>query len=199
MAATNPGTDKSNERADKAEAILDAALELFAERGFDGTAVPLVAERAKVGAGTIYRYFPSKEVLVNKLFQRWKMRLGEAFMKDFPFDAPHREQFHFFWIRAADFARKYPLSLRFLELHHHAPYLDDESRAVEATVLEPARLFFEESARRQITKNLPAMLLGSIVWGALMGVFKAVWEGRLTLSDELLQQAEDCCWEAIRR
>jgi AcrR family transcriptional regulator len=185
--------------ADKAEAILDAALDLFAERGFDGTAVPQVAERAKVGAGTIYRYFPSKEVLVNQLYQRWKTRLGRALLDGFPFDRPHREQFHHFWVRSTEFARNHPTALRFLELHHHAPYLDDASRAVEQTVLEPARVFFQETAKRQITKPLEPMLLGSLVWGALVGLFKAHWEGRLELSEQALQQAEDCCWEAIRR
>src|SRR5690606_27876447 len=53
---------------DKREAILHAALELFVERGFWGTAVPEIAEKAGVGAGTIYRYFESKEALVNALY-----------------------------------------------------------------------------------------------------------------------------------
>ena len=59
----------SSERgADKREAILQAALELFAERGFHGTSVPSVAERAGVGAGTIYRHFESKEALALEAF-----------------------------------------------------------------------------------------------------------------------------------
>ena len=45
--------------SDKSTAILEAALALFAERGYDGTPVPLIAEKAGVGAGTIYRYFES--------------------------------------------------------------------------------------------------------------------------------------------
>jgi AcrR family transcriptional regulator len=52
--------DDAAEKADKRDAILDAALELFAEFGFYGTAVPQVAEKAKVGAGTIDRYFENK-------------------------------------------------------------------------------------------------------------------------------------------
>ena len=51
----------AHKKADKRRRILDAALGLFAERGFHGTAVPLVAGRAEVGAGTIYRFFESKE------------------------------------------------------------------------------------------------------------------------------------------
>ncbi|MEO6575075.1 MAG: TetR/AcrR family transcriptional regulator, partial [Polyangiaceae bacterium] len=97
--------------ADKRDRILDAALELFAERGFHGTAVPLVAERAKVGAGTIYRYFASKEELVNALFKLHKTALSEALMRGFPVDAPAREQFHVFWKRAAVFAKNHPQAL----------------------------------------------------------------------------------------
>jgi len=48
--------------ADKA--ILDAAVELFAERGFEGLSVDDVAARAGVGRATIYRRYPSKVDLV---------------------------------------------------------------------------------------------------------------------------------------
>ncbi len=45
---------------DKREAIIRASITLFAERGFYGTQVPLIAEQARVGVGTIYRYFKDK-------------------------------------------------------------------------------------------------------------------------------------------
>ena len=61
--------------ATKQEQILHAALELFTERTFAGAAVPLVAERAGVATGTIYRYFPSKEALLNAVYQQWKGEL----------------------------------------------------------------------------------------------------------------------------
>src|SRR5688572_26800642 len=109
--------------APKRDAILTAALELFATRGFHGTAVPLVAEKAGVGAGTIYRYFESKEALVNELFRREKMALGSAILKGFPWDKPARQQFAHFWKQMARYAAGHQLSMRFLELHHHASYL----------------------------------------------------------------------------
>ena len=47
----------------KRQAILDACFKLFAERGFAGTDVEHVAQLAKVGKGTVYRYFGNKEEL----------------------------------------------------------------------------------------------------------------------------------------
>lgn len=65
----------------KREDILDSALTLFAERGFDATTIPMIATDAKVGAGTIYRYFANKEVLVNTLFQHYVTLFKEALEK----------------------------------------------------------------------------------------------------------------------
>jgi AcrR family transcriptional regulator len=187
-----------NERTAKRDAILSAALELFAERGFHGTAVPLVADKAGVGAGTIYRYFPSKESLVNELYLREKGELGRVLFQGFPFEASPREQFHHFWSKCTRYARDFPLSFKFLELHHHAPYLGNECRRLENEVLEPAFQFLMQTAHAKITKPLPVTLLGAIVWGAFVGMIRAAWEGRIDLTTENVDAAEQCCWEAIR-
>src|SRR5216117_965847 len=76
---------------DKREAILAAALDLFVDRGFYGTAVPEIADKAGVGAGTIYRYFVSKEALVNAIYREEKTRFGRVALSDFPATAPTRE------------------------------------------------------------------------------------------------------------
>jgi AcrR family transcriptional regulator len=44
--------------------ILDAALEVLAETGFDGMTIDMVAARAKAGKATLYRRWPSKAELV---------------------------------------------------------------------------------------------------------------------------------------
>lgn len=54
--------------------ILDAALEVFSEKGFHPATVDEIAERAGVGKGTLYRYFANKETLFNELV---RLRLEE--------------------------------------------------------------------------------------------------------------------------
>jgi AcrR family transcriptional regulator len=46
---------------DRKEAILDSALELFAERGFPATTTAAVAKKAGVAEGLIFHYFKNKE------------------------------------------------------------------------------------------------------------------------------------------
>jgi AcrR family transcriptional regulator len=48
---------------DKRQAILDHAIETFAELGFRRTDVQVIADKAGVGKGTVYRYFGNKEDL----------------------------------------------------------------------------------------------------------------------------------------
>lgn len=183
---------------DKREAILDAALELFAKYGFYGTSILLVAERAKVGAGTIYRYFESKEALGNAVYQHAKETLYDALSKDFPWDLPFREQFHIFWQRMTEFAIDNPQTFQFLEKHSHESYLDETSRVVELKVWEPGLTFFEATCQQKITKPLPLNVLVAIVWGLFVGVMKAEQRGRYKLDEDLLNKIEQACWEAIR-
>lgn len=51
-------------------AILDAALALIRERGFDAVTMEAIAERAGVGKTTVYRRWPSRELLVVEAIRR---------------------------------------------------------------------------------------------------------------------------------
>lgn len=45
-------------------AILDVALDLFSELGFDQTTMEQIAAKAEVGIATLYRYFPTKDAIL---------------------------------------------------------------------------------------------------------------------------------------
>jgi TetR/AcrR family transcriptional regulator, fatty acid metabolism regulator protein len=57
-------------RADKREAILRAAIDVFAGRGFFNAQVADVARAAGVAAGTVYLYFRGKDDLLVSIFER---------------------------------------------------------------------------------------------------------------------------------
>ena len=52
-------------------AILDAAEQLLAENGFEGTTTNAVAERAGVSVGSLYQYFPNKDAIVVAIADRF--------------------------------------------------------------------------------------------------------------------------------
>lgn len=64
------GRNRTNEeRQDKHQAILNAALDVFTERGFAETRLDDVAARAGVAKGTIYLYVSSKTALFEELIR----------------------------------------------------------------------------------------------------------------------------------
>jgi len=61
---------------DKRRQILDAAVQVFARRGFHHCRVSDVADEAGVAYGLVYHYFDSKEEILNTLFlERWQIML----------------------------------------------------------------------------------------------------------------------------
>lgn len=64
IASRKPGRPKDPElEARRRAQILETAAKVFAGFGFAGTQVQVIADRLGVGNGTIYRYFPTKEIL----------------------------------------------------------------------------------------------------------------------------------------
>jgi TetR/AcrR family transcriptional regulator, fatty acid metabolism regulator protein len=68
--AASARSGRSLERGDKREAILRAAIDVFAARGFFNAQVADVARSAGVAAGTVYLYFRSKDDLLVSIFER---------------------------------------------------------------------------------------------------------------------------------
>jgi AcrR family transcriptional regulator len=62
--------------------LLDAALDLFVERGFAATRLDEVAARAGVSKGTLYLYYASKEDLFKAVVRQNIVPLIEAFERD---------------------------------------------------------------------------------------------------------------------
>ncbi len=71
------------------EAVLAAAKKLFAEEGLDAQ-MPDIAKAAKVGVGTVYRHFPTKDDLIAALarerFRRLADKVSEALEAENPWE-----------------------------------------------------------------------------------------------------------------
>lgn len=179
----------------KREAILAAALEAFSTRGVNGVAVPEIAERASVGTGTIYRYFESKEALVNALFCEQKRALRRYLFEELTEDGDPRAQFAAFWDRLVRFARQRPASFRFLELQDHLPYLDADSLALQARVLRPMRDACQRMQARGVFRDdIRPEVLMTLVWGAFVQLFKSERTGCVRLTGTDIDAARDACW-----
>ncbi|MEX2511620.1 MAG: TetR/AcrR family transcriptional regulator [Cyclobacteriaceae bacterium] len=71
------------ERQQKEKKILEAAIRLFGDQGFEATKVSDVAKQAKISKGLVYFYFKSKENLYMAISKRGFDELKEVFNTSF--------------------------------------------------------------------------------------------------------------------
>lgn len=58
--------------------LVEVATELFADRGYEGTSIETVLERAGVSRGSLYHHFPGKERLFEAVVEAVHAQVGEA-------------------------------------------------------------------------------------------------------------------------
>ena len=182
--------------------VLDAALAVFTERTYGGTAVPQVAERAGIGVGTIYRSFEGKEALANAVYRRAKLALLDhlhAALGALGADATTFDQVAAAWAGLAAYAAGDPDGFAFLEHQQHATYLDDASRAVSDRVdALGADLIRAGQARGDLRDGDPDLLV-ALVFGAFVGLTKAARSRSRPLAPADVSRAGDAVWHLLAR
>jgi AcrR family transcriptional regulator len=61
-----PSTLRERKKQEQRQAIVDAAIGLFREHGFDETRVQDILDRANISLGTFYNYFPGKDAVLDE-------------------------------------------------------------------------------------------------------------------------------------
>jgi AcrR family transcriptional regulator len=85
MAQAETLTRRERKKQRTHNAIVAAARELFAVRGYDDVTIPEIAERAEVAVSTVFAHFPSKDAI---FFSGWSAMTEELerFIADAPVD-----------------------------------------------------------------------------------------------------------------
>ncbi len=178
------GTDSSSlgrrdrERLQRREAMLEAAMEVFANKGFDNSSIDEIAALAEFGKGTVYNYFPEgKDGLLLAIFERIHLELADIGADALAYDPDHpisfRKRLSNLMIRLIDHFIEH--ADIFAILQNEASRLalgNDEKKAAVIqsqhaawiAVLEPAVVqAMEQGELRKIpTRAAVRMILGSL-------------------------------------
>ena len=183
----------------KRTAILEATLELISEHGFHGTAMSTIAEKADVGAGTIYRYFDNKEDLINQLYLEIKRQKGKAFLEGYAEDRPLRERFRTIWLNMLAYYMEHPRELAFMEQFDNSPFMNEEVMEAFSEDFEPIMRLFQYASREGILKDMPLPMLGTFAIEVAVSLAKHHAAGELALDDEMKELAMSASWDALTR
>ena len=187
--------------------ILEAALSVFAEKGFAAARMDDIAARARVSKGTIYLYFPNKEELFREVVRaivvdRLRQAAAEA-GEDNPVDELKRYlRAHWNFVRSPEFQTI--LKLVTSELHNFPDLAEFYGREV----VKPANELIAAKIRRGIDRGdfrrvdpiLAARFMSSTTithstWCARRHVFKLLTD---VTDEQVFESLSDFFFHAIR-
>jgi len=189
-------------KPDKRDEIVRSALELIAEHGFHGAPMAMIAEQAGVGAGTIYRYFENKDVLINELYRELEEKLYPFILEGYSVEAPLRIRFLHLGTSLLRYFIEHPLHYRYLEQFHNSPYgvaFRRDKFLGKAGSCDVFRELFEQGAAQQVVKDFPLVILFALAFGPLLTVARDHILGFVQLDETMINRTIEACWDAVRR
>ena len=105
---------QQEERLLRQERILDGALEVFKEKGFDGATMDSIALESGFGKATLYYYFHSKEEVFSAILENGWMNLWSSLEPIIDLSQSPREKFISVLIKIAENVRARPGLYEFL-------------------------------------------------------------------------------------
>ena len=189
-------------KSDKRDDIIRASMELIAEHGFHGAPMAMIAEKAEVGAGTIYRYFENKDFLINELYRELREKIIATLTAGYSDEKPIRENFIYLGTTLLKFFISHPLYFRFLEQYYNSPYGVSLRRDKVLRKSDNRDIFmnlFEQGINRQIMKDLPLSVHAALAFGPLIALARDHILGLLELDDSLITKSVEACWDGIKR
>lgn len=161
----------------KKKAIERAALELFAETGIDGASIRMIAERAQVTEGALYRHHASKDDLVRSLFFDYFERFARLLETADSSDSTIDQRLH---AMVAGFLRAYdedPQGFHFVLVVQHS-LLDSVRRDMANPVETIVGVLRDAVTRREIPRQDVA-LAAQMMMGIVMQIAVAHRYGRI--------------------
>lgn len=170
---------KEREYKRRREEILEAALSVFAERGYYGTTMAQISQKSEYPLGTIYKYFSGKEQIFHDMVMDRGIRLGRliaeaASRKDL---APRDRAYACLQANARflrnnqAFVRVY-ISLRSSVDMILSPELNADINRLNDKMVETYTEIFQEGVEKGEFRPYPAEDLSALFYGV---IFSAIW------------------------
>lgn len=164
-------TEEGRQRhEEKYQRILDAALEVFATKGFFEAKITEIAKLAGVADGTIYLYFKNKDDLLISLFEskleyvNTRLRAALADIPDVPGKLEHIIRNHL------GLALEHPTLTRFMtiELRRSGKFMKEYAKEqLSAYLDEVGRVFDEGKAQGLFRPEISTGIFKQLLFGAL--------------------------------
>lgn len=181
------GLREQKKRKTKA-AIIEAAVTLFGERGYENTTIAALAETAGVGKGTIYSYFRSKNEILLAFCEGELAYIHEEIRLKLTPEASLQDKMLLLFISEFRYVTKNKEFGRTLmrEMIFPRELMVQHSRKIEDQFIGMfIRIFKEAQEQGQLRRDLEMIMLCGHFYGMYMMALSAWYSGRLQSEDDV--------------
>ena len=191
-------TDRSIAQEEKRRLILDAAVRVFARKGYHTCRVGDIAEEAGVAYGLVYHYFSSKEEVLETIFRETWSELLQA-MKDVEeSEEPAPEQLRQVAAILLRAWRRDPELVRVLVREvARSPELQRQVGEIGQAFTAIERMVRRGQKRGELRRDIDARLASWIFYGAIEEILTGWVLGQLPDGDAEVARAEATVVELI--
>lgn len=188
---TRTEAQRVNVVADKRRVLLDAAVRVFARKGYHACRVADIAAEAGVAHGLLYHYFDSKEEVLHTVFRETWTAFLEAVRSVEESEASAREQLRKVTAIVLRTWRDDPDLVRVLMREvTRSPQLEAEVREIAQALAAFERIVEHGQETGEFRRELDPQLAAQIVYGALEEVLTGWVLGQLPDTEEDVARAE---------
>lgn len=180
---------------DKRKAILDAALTLITTNGFHGTSIKMIANEAKIAAGTIYIHFSNKEEMILELYESIGKEINKIIRENISLPLTSHQNFIRIWSEVLSFYIIDPRKPEFITQFTYSPYITSKFSNL---LLAPVLTFFEKAQSQKEIKDLPISALIALSHSPITSLVRMAKYGQIELKDIEVQDYSQACWDAIK-
>lgn len=194
-----------NSPSNKRDAIIQATIKLIADYGFHGAPISMIAQQAGVGAGTIYRYFKDKDMLVAEIFQQVDATFKKTLLAEYDDQRPIRDRFLHLCRGVFRYGMNNPYEFKFIEQFYNSPYGTNLRREKlfcacgDCGQELPFKRVFDFGQAQHIIKDLPLTVLLALCMGPIVFLVKDSVAGLIELDEATINDALAACWDAVKR
>ncbi|RYD43866.1 MAG: TetR/AcrR family transcriptional regulator [Verrucomicrobiaceae bacterium] len=176
---------------EKRIALLTAATAAVASSGISASTYR-IAKDAGVAEGTLFRYFPTKDALYERLYLDLKEDLVTYLVDGLPDEAGSERKFRHLWDRFVEWGLRAPekqKALRQLEAFHA---ISDTDPRLDNAMARSLQEVVQQGFKSGVLKKQPVMFL----WGLIQGIAGVVFENASRDSKEV-ERCKTLGWEAL--
>lgn len=172
---------------------MEAAINLFGERGYESTSVSSLAKAAGIGKGTIYSYFASKNEILLAFCEEELTFIHQEIREKLDPDAPLAEKMLLVLMSEFRFVSKNKEFGRTLlrELTFPKEITLEKSRMIEERFLNLfVKIFREAQEKGQLRRDVELIITGGLFYGLHLMALSAWYSGRLHTEEDVHESLE---------